>query len=166
MNSCEMESENYLIVGNLQLAIDYRKNNDYVVYILKCFPDQRSFKLKKDFSTYTGYSKNIYERFLMHLNGWKLRSNRAYVKRFKGLLDIGYIEIHNNIKEAINRELEIKDLNKDKKQELMDKKIIGICKKCNGLMLVKTIINEEKKKEILECSVCRYWKPKVFRIIE
>lgn len=66
---------------------------------------------KKEF--YTGYTNNLLRRINEH------RNNRG-AKFCKGKkLEIKYFESYTDIKEAMRRELEIKGLTHEKKQELI-----------------------------------------------
>ena len=82
--------------------------NPYFVYILKCY-------LKKSFSFYTGYSKDISKRIEQHK-----KSQSRYMKRFKGEIELVYFETFPSKKEALKRENEIKKLSKSKKKELIN----------------------------------------------
>jgi len=65
---------------------------------------------------YTGYTYNIFQRLIQHIEG---KTKRAYTKQFKGKIRLGYLEIFKTRAEAMNREAEIKTFSRDKKVEMI-----------------------------------------------
>lgn len=76
----------------------------YWVYILKCADD----------SFYTGYTKNLGRRLREHRNG---RGSKYVKGRLPAKLV--HVEQYLSRKKAMQREMEIKDMKRDKKKELM-----------------------------------------------
>jgi len=77
---------------------------NYCVYILVC----------NDNSYYTGYTKDLKNRFEQHLNGKGSRYTR--IKKPYGIV---YVEWFKTRSDAIKREKEIKRLNHDEKHDLI-----------------------------------------------
>jgi putative endonuclease len=85
------------------------------------------WKTKNDFTRhrplyghviYTGYTYNIFQRLIQHIEG---KTTKAYTKQFNGLIRLGYLEIHKTRGEAMSREAEIKTFSRDKKVEMIYK---------------------------------------------
>lgn len=74
------------------------------VYILRC----------KDDSLYTGWCRDIDQRLKLHNSGKGAKYTRA-----KGPCKLVYYEEINDMSEALKREIAIKKLSKQKKEELV-----------------------------------------------
>ena len=81
----------------------------YYVYILRC----------KDGSYYTGHTKNVENRFIMHKKGRGARYTIIHEPE-----KLVYIEQLESRSEAMKRERKIKKLSHNKKQQLITKEQI------------------------------------------
>lgn len=65
---------------------------------------------------------------------------------------------------AQKRKEQLKKLRRDEKGSLANKKIAGICDKCNEEM-IKTVMIDNKgtRREILQCTGCKFWKFSPFK---
>lgn len=78
----------------------------FYVYVILC----------KNKTFYTGYTKDIFERLKLHLDGKGAR----YLKRYK-VKKLYYVEKFRTQRQAIQREREIKKLTHQKKKKLIEK---------------------------------------------
>lgn len=102
----------------------------YFVYLLKCWKSDTAYKNqipKHGHIIYTGYTSDVIRRFREHRKGKKYSSRTPYTAQFKGRIDLGYLELYNDKKEATDREKEIKKFSRDQKVKLiqeMDKAVL------------------------------------------
>lgn len=103
---------------------------DYFVYFLKCWNTKKAYKReipKHGHIIYVGYTGNLINRFWQHITG-----KSTYTKRFHGNILLGYFELWETRKEAIQREGEFKNPHKkygrDDKIKMMDELNTGIKK--------------------------------------
>lgn len=81
---------------------------NHIVYILKC----------KDRTFYTGYTTNLKERVKKHTIGKGARYTRSRLP-----VQLVYHESFKTIKEAYQREMNIKKLSREAKKKLIKKRI-------------------------------------------
>ena len=77
----------------------------YYVYILRC----------KDNSLYTGFTRDVRQRVCQHNSGFR----GAKSLRGKTPVVLVYLETYLTIKDALNREREIKGWRKERKEKLV-----------------------------------------------
>jgi len=72
---------------------------------------------KRNGTTYTGVTSNLIKRIWEHKNDI---SSESFTSRYN-IHKLGYYEIHNDIKDAIEREKQIKAGRRKQKKELIEK---------------------------------------------
>ncbi|MBD3198295.1 MAG: hypothetical protein GF317_24815 [Candidatus Lokiarchaeota archaeon] len=140
------------------ISIDDKNFSDQFescVYVMKCYKDEKGYEEKNgDFLYYTDMTENPMKRLNEHMN---LRD--TYTKRFKGRVEVSYVELYNDLRSAQKRKDQIKKLRRIDKKTLISKKVAGVCDKCHDKM-IKTIMidNDGQRREILQCTGCKFWK--------
>lgn len=147
-------------IANVSINSEFSEHYDSCVYMLKCYKNKKALQQKSgDFIYYTDMTKNPAKRLEEHLE-----KQDIYTKRFKGNIEVGYVELYKDLVAAQKRKDQLKKLRREEKKSLANKKIAGVCDKCNEEMK-KTIMidNEGNRKEILQCTGCKYWKVSPFK---
>ncbi|TXT58659.1 MAG: hypothetical protein BAJALOKI2v1_320009 [Promethearchaeota archaeon] len=138
-------------IGNVEFKDEVKEKFDSCVYVLKCFKDEE----KKDFLYYTDIAQDPIKKINTHF-----KEQHRYTKRFKGNMEIGYVELYKSLEKAQKRKEQIKKLRRNDKKKLVSKKVTTLCDKCHSEMKRKIFIDLEGNREvILECESCKYWEP-------
>ncbi|MBN1216822.1 MAG: hypothetical protein JXA99_15455 [Candidatus Lokiarchaeota archaeon] len=139
------------------ISIDTKISDHYnsCVYMLKCYKNRKALQNKsEDFVYYTDMTKDPIHRLDEHI-----KNQDIYTKRFNGNVEVSYIELYNDLSSAQRRKEQLKKLRRIEKETLISKKVIGVCDKCHDNMTRSIIIdNEGERKQILQCSGCKFWK--------
>lgn len=137
-------------IGNAEFKDEVKEKYDSCVYVLKCYKDPE----KKEFLYYTDSAKDPIRKLNSHF-----REQHRYTKRFKGNMEIGYVELYKGLEKAQKRKEQIKKLRRNDKKKLISKKVSATCNKCHSEMRRKIFIDLEGKRDvILECECCKNWK--------
>ena len=152
--------ENYLIknmkkIANVSIDSKFSDHYNSCVYMLKCYKNRRDLQEKsKDFIYYTDITKDPVHRLEEHI-----KKQDIYTKRFKGNVEVSYIELYNDLTSAQKRKEQLKKLRRVDKESLITKKVAGVCDKCHNSMTKSIIIDSDgERKQILQCSGCKFWK--------
>lgn len=147
-------------IANVSIDSGFKENFDSCVYMLKCYKNKKDLQQKSgDFLYYTDMTKNPAERLEEHL-----KNKDTYTKRFKGNIEVGYVELYKDLVAAQKRKEQLKKLRREEKKSLTNKKIAGVCDKCNEEMIKTVMIeNDGTRQEILQCTGCKFWKTSPFK---
>jgi len=142
-------------ISNISIDSNFSKLYDSCVYVLKCYNNKKDLrKESENFLYYTDFAKDPAERLKQHIE-----NRDRYTKRFDGNLKVTYMELYNDLSEAQKRKERIRKLRRMDKESLTSKKIMGVCDKCNEKMIKTIVIDKNgKRKQILQCLGCKYWK--------
>jgi len=147
-------------IANVSINSEFADNYDSCVYMLKCYKNEKALEEKNgDFLYYTDMTEDPETRLEEHI-----KKQDIYTKRFKGNIEVSYVELYKDLVAAQKRKEKLKKLRRDEKKTLANKKIAGVCDKCNEEMKKTVMIdNEGNRKEILQCMGCKYWKISPFK---
>jgi len=128
---------------------------DSCVYILKCYNDKKALREgDDDFLYYTDVAKNPEQRLKEHS-----QEKDRFTKRFKGNVKVSYMELYNDLTQAQKRKEQLRKLRREDKAKLVSRKIAGVCNKCDGDMIRTVMIDKDgQRRQILQCSGCKFWK--------
>ncbi len=142
-------------IANISIDSKFSEHYNSCVYMLKCYKNRKALQDKSnDFIYYTDITKDPINRLEEHI-----KKQDIYTKRFKGNVEVSYVELYSDLTSAQRRTEQLKKLRRVEKECLITKKVAGICEKCHDSM-IKTIIidNDGQRKQILQCSGCKFWK--------
>ena len=105
--------------------------------------------LMKNNNIYTGHTNNIFKRFLQHYNGIGARTTRNF-----GVKKLLHLEFFKTKKEAIGRELKIKEMNKQRKLKVIDQSKSKLLEELSNL-IIQTNIYDTNKQIILLIKNCK-----------
>ncbi|MBY8982635.1 MAG: hypothetical protein KGD57_06785 [Candidatus Lokiarchaeota archaeon] len=142
-------------IANISIDSKFSDHYDSCVYMLKCYKSRKALQEKSDdFIYYTDITKDPVHRLEEHI-----KKQDIYTKRFKGNVEVSYIELYNDLITAQRRKEQLKKFRRIEKESLITKKVAGVCAKCHDKMIKSIIIdNDGKRKQILQCSGCKFWK--------
>ncbi|MEJ2248512.1 MAG: GIY-YIG nuclease family protein [Candidatus Lokiarchaeota archaeon] len=139
---------------NISIDSKFKENFKSCVYMLKCYDNEEALQKKTDdYLLYTGMAKDPIKNLEAHF-----KQKERYTKRFRGNLEVGYMELYDDLKKAQERREQIRKLRREEKSTLLAKKIVTSCDKCGSRMEKSFLIDHDGTKHtILQCKCCNFW---------